>query len=196
MKKPEKNIPTFYPENPAQWRNWLEKNHEKEDAVWVIFYKKNASQPTLTWSEAVDVALCFGWIDSIKQKLDGERSIQFFSKRKPGSTWSKINKDKIERLAAEGLITKAGWACVDIAKQNGSWELLDAVELLTVPADLQAALEAKQDALAYFESLSKSTKKMLLQWLVLAKRQETRQKRIEEIATLASKKQKPKFAGG
>jgi uncharacterized protein YdeI (YjbR/CyaY-like superfamily) len=183
---------TFYPETKQQWREWLAENHSKKNSVWVIFYKKSAKKPSITWSEAVDEALCFGWIDSVKRKLDEERSIQFFSKRKPKSTWSRINKDKVETLSGAGLIAEAGWACIEMAKQNGSWEILDSVEDLVVPQDLEIELNARSDAMPFFMSLSKSAKKAMLQWLVMAKRPETRQKRITEIAECASQKKKPK----
>src|SRR5690606_32773259 len=95
---PEKEIETFYPKNIQEWRKWLVKNHLKKNAVWLVMYKKAANEPSVSWSDAVDEALCFGWIDSVKKKLDEVRSIQFFSKRKPKSTWSKINKEKVKKL--------------------------------------------------------------------------------------------------
>lgn len=186
------NAKLFYPENAKQWRSWLEENHEKEQSVWLVSYKKSSEKPSVTWSESVDEALCFGWIDSVKKKLDEEGSIQFFCKRKAKSTWSKINKEKIERLAAEGLMHPAGWASVEIAKENGSWNILDSVEDLIIPPDLEQALLAEVDAMAYFLSLSKSSKKGMLQWLVMAKREETRLNRINEIVYHAGLQQKPK----
>ncbi|MBX2903960.1 MAG: YdeI/OmpD-associated family protein [Chitinophagales bacterium] len=185
-------IEHYYPKTKEQWRNWLAKNHVHKDAVWLIMYKQSTNKPSVTWSDAVDEALCFGWIDSIKKTLDEERTIQFFSKRKPNSTWSKINKQKVSILIEKGLMTHAGLACIQIAKQNGSWCILDSVEALEIPADLKEALTAHANAMNFFLSLSKSTKKALLQWIVLAKRAETREKRIQEVATLASKQQKPK----
>lgn len=187
-----REIETYYPKTRQHWRNWLAKNHLQKDAVWVIFYKQKANKPTLTWSDAVDEALCFGWIDSVKKKLDEERAIQFFSKRKPRSTWSKINKQKVQRLIDTGQMTKVGLDCIEIAKENGSWEILDSVEELTIPSDLESELMSKANAMDFFLGLSKSVKKAILQWLVLAKRPETRQKRIAEIAELADKGMKPK----
>lgn len=187
---PEMDV--FYPTSPAAWRKWLAKNHQSKQSVWLVFYSKASQKPSVTWSEAVDVALCFGWIDSKKIKIDAETSHQFFSKRKPKSTWSKINKEKVRRLTKEGLMTAAGHKAVEIAKQNGSWTLLDEVEALKIPEDLEKALKDEKGAKAYFLSLSKSTKKTLLQWLVLAKRPETRKKRIGEIVRLAGRKEKPK----
>lgn len=188
----KKEIAVFYPENNAEWRRWLEDNHRKEQAVWVVFYTKSSGKPSMTWSEAVDEALCFGWIDSKKIAIDSERSHQFFSKRKAKSTWSKINKEKIERLVREGLMTEAGYECIELAKQNGSWTILDEVEELVIPKDFEDALGQYEGATDYFLGLSKSVKKMMLYWLVSAKRPETRQKRIDELVEHASRKTKPK----
>lgn len=186
----EKDI--FYPQSKQEWRNWLENNHIEKGYIWLRYYKKQTKKPTLTWSEAVDEALCFGWIDSVKKTFDHESSIQLFSKRKSRSTWSKINKQKVEVLISNGLMTEAGMKSIEIAKQNGSWEMLDSVEELIVPQDLEQAFQDKPTAKQYFETLSKSIRKAMLQWLVLAKKQETRTKRIAEIVVLADKQQKPK----
>lgn len=190
MTTPE--IELFYPENRQQWRDWLTKNHAHKTAVWLVLYKKKANMPTLTWSVAVDEALCFGWIDSVQRKLDEDRSIQYFSKRKSKSTWSKINKLKVEELIAANLMTQSGLESIQIAKQNGSWQILDTVEELVLPDDLVAELSLNEMAMNFFLGLSKSTRKAMLQWLVMAKRTETRQRRIAEIVELATKKQKPK----
>jgi uncharacterized protein YdeI (YjbR/CyaY-like superfamily) len=189
MAKPEQEV--YYPKSKGQWRKWLEKNHKKKDSVWIVFYKQNAGKPGLTWSEAVDEALCFGWIDSLKKKLDDERSVQFFSKRKPSSTWSKINKEKIKKLTAEGLMREAGLESIKTAKKNGSWTILDDVEKLIIPDDLQKALKTNKGAGEFFLTLSKSNKKMLLQWVKMAKTEGTRERRIKEIAEHAMKQQKP-----
>lgn len=186
------NIEIFYPKTQAAWRKWLVKNHQIKKSVWLVFYKKETKKPSLSWSNAVDEALCFGWIDSVKRKLDEERSIQFFSKRKPQSTWSKINKAKVQVLIKADLMSDAGYKCIEIAKKNGSWTLLDEVEELIIPKDLEKEFKTKKGSKEYFLSLSKSVKKAILQWLVLAKLTSTRQNRISQIVELASKKQKPK----
>lgn len=123
----------FYPTSQSEWREWLQENHVSKQAVWVVFYNKNSSKPSISWSEAVDVALCFGWIDSKKIAVDKESSHQFFSKRKPKGTWSKINKQKVEKFIAEGLMSELGLSVIENAKQNGSWTILDEVEELIVP---------------------------------------------------------------
>lgn len=186
------SLEEFCPKDSHHWRQWLQENHLQKDAVWVIFYKTKSPKHNLSWSESVDQALCFGWIDSVKKTVDAERFKQYFSKRKPKSNWSRVNKEKVEVLIAKGLMKEAGHKSIEVAKENGSWTLLDSVEDLIVPPDLQAALTNLPSALAYFEALSNSNKKILLYWVVSAKRDETRQKRIEAIATNASNGQKPK----
>ena len=168
------------------------KNHEKEDSVWLIYYKKNAPKSNLNWSEAVDQALCFGWIDSTAKTVDEERYMQYFCKRKPKSNWSKINKDKVKVLIEQGLMAEAGLRSIEVAKENGSWTYLDAVEALEVPEDLQSELNSFQGAPEFFDDLSDSVKKLILYWVHSAKREDTRKKRILEVAESASQGQKPK----
>lgn len=188
----EKEIETFYPKSRQEWREWLQENHDKKQSIWLIYYKKKSNVPTVIYSEAVDEALCFGWIDSKAKPIDEHSFMQFFSKRKEKSVWSKINKEKIERLTEEGLMTKAGFEIIEIAKLNGSWTILDEAEALIIPDDLEIEFQQRPNAKDYFLSLSRSDKRNILQWLVLAKRQETREKRITEIVELAELKQKPK----
>jgi uncharacterized protein YdeI (YjbR/CyaY-like superfamily) len=190
MRKNE--IETFCPTSRKDWRKWLQKNHTSKQAVWLICYKKKCNIPTVVWSDAVDEALCFGWIDSIRKTLDEEKFIQFFSKRKPNGTWSKVNKEKINQLIEKGLMTSAGFASIEKAKQNDSWTILDEVEELKIPKDLLKEFKSKPGSKKFFLSLSKSVQKVNLQWIVLAKRVETRQKRITEIAKLSYQKKKPK----
>src|SRR5690606_3352976 len=182
----------FYPRTAAEWREWLQENHHSKQSVWLVYHAKASNLPTVSWREAVDVALCFGWIDSKRIKVDAQTSHQFFSKRKAKSTWSKINKDKVQELNEAGLMAPAGYQSIEIAKQNGSWTILDEVEELIIPNDLQQAFKKHNGAEEYFLSLSKSIRKMMLYWIVSAKRPETRQKRIHEIAFAASQKTKPK----
>ncbi len=181
------------PSNTQEWREWLTKNHVKEDGVWLIYYKKNADKPTISWSEAVDEALCFGWIDSVKKPIDEERFMQFFSKRKANSLWSKINKEKVSKLTQAKKMTPAGFEIIEKAKQNGMWTLLDEVEELIIPKDLKQAFDATPKALNYFLSLSKSIKKGMLTLVVVAKRPETRQNRINEFVSCAANNKKPKL---
>lgn len=185
-------IEEYCPTNKQEWRKWLEINHQKKEAVWLIFYKKKSANYNLSWSESVDEALCFGWIDSVKKPIDHERYIQYFSKRKANSTWSRINKDKVAYLTSQNLMHEAGNKTIEIARENGSWALLDEVEALIIPVDLKKEFNKRAGSFEYFESLSKSEKKGLLAWVALAKRPETKQKRILEIAENAGEKRKPK----
>lgn len=184
-------IETYCPQSRTDWRQWLDKNHESKQSVWLIFYTKKSNIPSLSWSEAVDEALCFGWIDSTKKTIDDSSYIQFFSKRKPKSNWSKINKEKVQLLTENGLMTAAGFDSIETAKQNGSWNILDEVEELIIPNDLEKAFKEHEGSKNYFLSLSKSARKIILGWIVLAKRQETRQKRIDEVVKSAKQNLKP-----
>ena len=194
--KMEKEIETFYPRSRQEWRNWLQDNHDKKQSVWLIYYKKKSKVSTIIYSDAVDEALCFGWIDSKSKPIDEHKFMQFFSKRKEKSVWSRVNKEKIERLTKEGLMTNAGYEIIEKAKQNGSWNILDEAEALHIPEDLEGEFDKRPNAKLYFLSLSRSDKRNILQWLILAKRQETRGKRIVEIVELADKNQKPKQFSG
>lgn len=144
-------------------------------------YKKDAGVPTLSWAHAVDEALCFGWIDSTRRPLDDEKFIQYYSKRKPKSVWSKINKEKVKQLIEQGLMAEAGLNSIQIAKKNGSWTALNDVEAMKIPAELEAKFKSMPGSKDRFLSLSKSVRKIMLVGLMYAKRPETRQKRIEEI---------------
>ena len=186
------DIEEYCPKDKKDWRRWLELNHMKKDAVWLIFYKKGTPDFNLSWSESVDEALCFGWIDSTKRTIDRDRYKQYFSKRKAKSNWSRANKNKVKTLIDQKLMREEGYKSIEIAKENGSWTILDEVEELIIPDDLKEEFVNYNGSKEYFDGLSKSDKKGLLYWVVSAKRKETRRKRIIEIAENASKKLKPK----
>lgn len=186
-----KELEKFCPQSRDDWRQWLEKNHESKQSVWLVYYTKKSNLPSISWRESVDEALCFGWIDSTTKKVDDSSFIQYFSKRKPKSIWSKINKEKVQLLIDSKRMTKAGFESIEIAKQNGSWTILDEVEELIIPDDLEIGFNKYNGSKDYFLSLSKSTRKIILSWIVLAKRQETRQKRINEVAESTGEKQIP-----
>jgi len=192
---PKKEIETFCPKSRADWRKWLEENHQSKQCVWLVYFRVSTKVASVSWSEAVDEALCFGWIDSTKKTIDKERYMQYFSRRKPNSTWSKINKDKVAKLTQNKQMTKAGFDSIETAKQNGTWSLMDDVENLIIPEDLSIALNKNESAMEFFQSQSKSIKKILLHWVVVAKRVETRDKRIAEIAQSAAKGKRPKQFG-
>ncbi|MBO6524720.1 MAG: YdeI/OmpD-associated family protein [Balneolaceae bacterium] len=187
-----KDTENFCPLDKKDWRKWLELNHNKKKGVWLIFYKKKSPNYNLSWSESVDEALCFGWIDSTKRSIDDTKYKQYFTKRKAKSNWSKVNKDKVTSLIDKGIMKEEGYKSIEIAKENGSWSILDEVEALVIPEDLKAELVNYKGSMEYFDSLSKSDKKILLYWIVSAKREKTRQNRILEIVGNASKNLKPK----
>jgi uncharacterized protein YdeI (YjbR/CyaY-like superfamily) len=188
MNREEKNgVATFHAKSRQEWRNWLKEYHQKEKSVWLIIYKKESQMPSVYYDEAVDEALCFGWIDSKPNKRDGESYFQFFSKRNPKSNWSRVNKIKVEGLISEGLMSDAGLEMITLAKQTGTWTALDDVENLIIPDDLQVFLNENQSALKNFEAFPPSVKRGILEWIQNAKRPETRAKRIFETATLAEK---------
>ena len=188
-----KDIPDFYPETRQQWREWLKENHTTSMGVWLIYHKKNSEQPTVTYDEAVEEALCFGWIDSVANKLDEHRYKQFFSPRNTRSPWSGLNKRRISRLLANESMTEAGLAKIEAAKQDGSWEIYDAVEAMAIPEDLKNALEANPTAQRYFDAFAPSYKKGILWWIISAKRPETRQKRITKTVEMAAQNLKANF---
>ncbi len=176
---------SFFAESRAQWRTWLEENHALSTGVWLVFYKKSAQKPTLTYDEQVEEALCFGWVDSRPQKLDDERTMLYFSPRKPKSGWARTNKERIEKLLAASLVMPAGLQKIEAARADGSWGKLDAVENLEIPSDLGVELQKYSEALKNFEAFPRSAKRGILEWIVQAKKPETRKARIEETARLA-----------
>lgn len=188
-----KEINIIDPGSRAQWRIWLEKNHEKTGlTIWVKIAKKNPGKSGLPYDAAVEEALCFGWIDSTTRSFDESHFIQSFTLRKPKSPWSPINKERVKRLIKEGLMMAAGHNSIKTAKANGYWTIMDEVEQLKVPADLLAAFRKNRRAEKFFGAMSKSEKKLTLKWLVLAQKQETRNKRIISIIENGNEGQKPK----
>lgn len=187
----KKEIETYCPKSRMDWRKWLEKNHQSKQSVWLVYFKASTKVASVSWSEAVDEALCFGWIDSTRKTIDEERYMQYFTRRKPNSTWSKINKEKVAKLIQNNLMTKAGFNSIETAKQNGTWTIMDNVENLIIPEDLRIALNKNESSMEFFQNQPKSIKKAMLYWVVIAKRIETRKKRIEEIAKSATKGTRP-----
>jgi uncharacterized protein YdeI (YjbR/CyaY-like superfamily) len=172
--------------NRTEWRNWLEINHDKEDSVWLVLYHKSSSIQSVEISEAMEEALCFGWIDSKAKKRDNESFYLTFSKRKPKSNWSNINKERAEKMIKLGLMKESGQRLIDLAKKTGTWDALTNVQNLIIPTDLQDLLNQNSKALENFQNFAPSSKRVILEWIQNAKKPETRQKRIEETVRLAS----------
>jgi len=184
--KPQPPANSTHPKTRAEWRAWLESHHTRTEGVWLITFKKATGKPRVEYDESVEEALCFGWVDSKPGKLDDERTMLYFAPRKPRSGWSKPNKDRVARLIEAGLMAPAGLAKIEVAKQNGSWTALDAVEALEVPPDLAKALAGYEKATEHFEAFPRSVKRGVLEWIANAKKSETRARRIEETARLAA----------
>jgi uncharacterized protein YdeI (YjbR/CyaY-like superfamily) len=174
-----------HPETLAVWRAWLAEHHTRTEGVWLVTWKKATGRPRFDYDEAVEEALCFGWVDSKVNGLDEERSMLWFAPRKPRTGWSRTNKERVERLIALGRIEPASLAKVEQAKADGSWSALDEVEQLVVPADLGDALAGYPNAAANFDAFPRSAKRAILEWISTAKKAETRAARIAETARLA-----------
>jgi uncharacterized protein YdeI (YjbR/CyaY-like superfamily) len=162
------------------WRRWLAANHDKAQEVWLAYYKKGTGKRSVTYEEALDEALCYGWIDSTVRALDPERYIQRWTPRKPGSVWSASNKKRLSRLTVEGRMCEPGLAKVRAAKRDGSWKTIDAIDRDSkTPAELLDALAANPGAREKFDALSPSQRKLWGWWIQSAKRVETQNRRVE-----------------
>ena len=170
-----------HPKDRAAWRAWLEENHRVSGAIWLVYDKKASGRTRLDYAHAVEEALCFGWIDSVLNPIDEHRYKQLFSPRKPTSEWSALNKRRVEKLIAEGLMTEAGLAVIRVAKKNGTWSKLDHVEAFVVPDDLARALSASAKAKKFFDTCAPSVRKAFLHRINSAKRPETRAFRVAEV---------------
>lgn len=173
------------PADRAQWRAWLAANHATAPRVWFVSPKKRTGRQRVSYEEAIEEALCFGWVDSTLRPIDDERAALMYTPRRPGSGWAASNKARVARLVDAGLMTEAGLRVVEAAQRDGSWNLLDDVEALRVPADLAAALAADPVAAAGFERLSPSAKRLALWSVVSAKRPETRARRVAAVVVQA-----------
>lgn len=176
-----------HPGSRARWREWLQANHRKPDGVWVVFWRKGSGRPDMSYDDSVEEGLCFGWIDSKPRKLDADRTMLWFAPRKAGSGWSGLNKRRIEKAVAAGLMTEAGMDKVKAAMADGSWSLLDAVDALEVPADLEVALDQRPGAADRFAAFPPSARRGILEWITQARRPDTRARRIAQTAELAER---------
>jgi uncharacterized protein YdeI (YjbR/CyaY-like superfamily) len=185
-----KGVKTFYAESKPAFRNWLIENHQTETNLWLIIYKKDSGTPSITYDQAVDEAICYGWVDSSINKRDDDSFYQYFAKRNPKSNWSRVNKVKVEKLISEGLMTESGLKMIELAKLTGTWTALDDVENLISPPDLQEAFDENILAKEYFDLFPRSVKRGILEWLMNAKQPETRLKRITEIVSKAERNER------
>ncbi len=176
----------FHAESRAVWRAWLEANHDTKRGVWLCSWRGEEHGPRCPYPEAVEEAICFGWIDSTMTTLDEARGLQMFTRRKPRSTWTRLNRRRVEEMEAAGLMTDAGRAAVERAKANGWWTIYDPVEDLIEPVELAAALDAEPDARRHWDDFSPSARKMMLWWVISAAKPETVAKRVSAIVEKAA----------
>lgn len=175
-----------------EWRKWLAKNHDKKHEALIIHYRKSSSKQTLSHIEAVEEALCFGWIDSILRRVDDERFVLKYTPRKPKSVWSKINRDKAEKLIKTGKMTPAGLVKIEEAKNNSLWDSAYTNRVRDeMPDDLEEALRQNKTAWQNFHQFANSYRNMYVGWVTAAKTEVTRKKRITEIIYRSERKIKP-----
>jgi len=173
----------------AAWRDWLLTNHRQSASIWLVTWKKGDPRH-LPYGEIVEEALCFGWVDSLPRKLDDTRSMLLLSPRRPGSAWSRLNKERVERMIAADLMQPAGLRKVDDAKRDGSWNRLDLVETLALPEDLALALAGQPGATENWNAFPRSARRGILEWIDQARKPETRARRVSETAALAARNQR------
>jgi uncharacterized protein YdeI (YjbR/CyaY-like superfamily) len=181
----------YTPENREQWRLWLEQNHARETEVWLVFIKKHTRKPNLSYNDAVEEALCFGWIDGIKRSIDEDHYTHRFSPRKPNSKWSDLNRERVRRLLKTGQMAPAGKQAVELAKKNGQWaQPARARTEFPMPSALEIQLRDNPKAADFFASLTRSYQQQYMAWIATAKRPETRQRRVLEAISLLEKGRK------
>jgi uncharacterized protein YdeI (YjbR/CyaY-like superfamily) len=180
-------LKTLQVSEPADWRWWLEKNHDKEDGVWLVFLKKGSGERSISYEEALDEALAFGWIDSLIKKIDERSFVRKFTPRRPGSIWSKLNIVRVEKLVGEGRMTR--WGLAAFEKRTPEISLLEKIsaEGIRIPHDFEDYLRKNKKAWENFERFSPSYRKKYLIWISDAKTPETRAKRIAEAVILVSR---------
>jgi len=182
--------PWVHPLDRAAWRAWLIADHATSAGAYLVTWRRHTGKPAVSYDDAVEEALCVGWVDATARKLDDERSLLWFTARRPRSGWSRPNKERVARLLAADLMLPTGLAVIEQAKRRGTWSLLDDVEDLVVPEDLAAALASALPARTNWDAFSRSARRGILEWIVQAKRPETRARRIEETAALAARNEK------
>lgn len=181
----------LYITDREQWRNWLSENHAAEAGIWLIFYKKETSVPSIAYEAAVEEALCFGWIDSIIKKIDDERYARKFTPRSVKSVWSALNKKRVNKMIKQGRMTEVGLAKIKAAKKTGLWNKDPRRQIsLDVPPEFAKALARNKMARENFDKLAPSYRKHYIGWITFAKRPETKKRRIDESIALLEKGQK------
>lgn len=176
-----------------EWRAWLEKNHDSESEVWLVFYKKHTGAPGILYTDAVEEALCYGWIDSIVKRVDDEKFVRKFTPRKKNSTWSELNKNRARKMIKEGKMTEAGLAKIDervLTPSKNNINNQTAKKELFIPLEIEEALKANQQVWENFTSLAPGYKRQYIGWVVDAKREKTRKRRLKELITVLEKNER------
>ena len=177
--------------NRDDWRAWLSQNYDTEKEVWLIHYKRHTGKPRIPYDDAVEEALCFGWIDGLVKKIDDEKFAQKFTPRKRKSKWSKANKKRARKMIEEGKMKKAGLAKIREAKNNGEWFKTAPVEKeLEIPAYIRKAFATNERAQDNFNNLANGYKRQLVGWITSAKKEETRKRRLTEAVQLLEQNKK------
>ncbi len=181
----------YTPRSREQWRNWLENNHAIETEVWLVFLKQHVGRASVTYSEAVEEALCFGWIDGVKRSIDEDRYMHRFTPRKADSRWSKSNKERAQHFLKAGQIAPAGMKSIELAKKNGRWATpVNAPKKFSMPPELSAQLKRNNKAAVFFESLAPSYQQQYVAWIATAKRPETKRRRLDAAIKLLTRGEK------
>ena len=180
------DLPIYHAETRSAWRAWLAANHDAERGVWLCSWRSVTGRPACPYADAVEEALCFGWIDSTVNVLDDDRALQLMTPRKPKSTWTRLNRRRVATMEETGLMADAGRRAVDVARANGYWTIYDPVEDLLEPADLAAALDADADARIHWNAFPPSARKAMLWWVIGAGRPDTRHRRVTSIVERAA----------
>lgn len=190
------NAPIVSFTSAQKWEAWLKKNHAKPEGIWLRFFKKGSGKKTVLYAEALDSALCYGWIDSQLKKYDEASYLQKFTPRRSKSVWSKLNIQHVERLTKAGKMKPAGLQKVEEAKKDGRWEkAYDSAGKMTMPADFLEKLAKNKKALAFFETLNRANSYAIAWRLQTAKKPETREKRMKTILAMLTKGGEVSLAG-
>ncbi len=183
---------TLYVKNRNEWRSWLEKNHNSENEIWLIYYKKNSGKPRIPYDDAVEEALCYGWIDSLVKSIDDEKYMQKYTPRKKNSVWSELNVKRCEKMIIDGHMTAAGLKLIEAAKESGNWQkAYEPKKSFEMPDSLKIALKKDKTALKNFNEFAPSYKNNYIHWILSAKREETKVKRIQEVVKRSALNHKP-----
>ncbi len=178
------------PRSRKSWRDWLERNHDSQSEVWVVFYKRHTGKATLSYDDAVEEALCFGWIDGVRRTLDDTRYTIRFSPRTSTSSWSALNRSRAQRMKRAGLMAPAGEKAIRLARRSGRWAAAEATPDRSMPPELNEALRSDSTAAKFFETLAPSYRRQFIGWINAARRPETRQRRVAEAVSLLSRGEK------